>query len=416
MKAIGLSIAALLVIAGAFAVGFSWRDLRSSELPSSMTWSRLFNPAISKTEPTATELFKQHYDWIRQNYYKTIDKRELKYAAMEGLMSSLGDPHTMFFDPDLAERFQEETSGGKNYYGIGARLSPDPLGARIMSVFRESPASQAGIKTGDVIVNVDGLAVSGMNVDDIVGHIIGEKPTVVKLQIIRGTQTFPIQVKRGNVTAPTAEAMMIDGTDYGLVTVWSFSENTTAQFDQSLQDLKAKGAKGLIIDLRGNPGGLLNTAIEMLSRFVDSKIVVTMKKRGGQEEVTQTFSGMAGEYKMPIAILIDEDSASAAEIFSGVMKDYGMATLVGDHSYGKASVQNVLANPDGSLSKITIARYYLPGGEDISRKVDEEGQYVKGGLKPDVLVPLDLSPKVTIRDPRSDNQIKRAIKVLDSKR
>lgn len=416
MKAIGLSFLALLAVAGAFAVGFSWRNLRSSELPDSKTWSRLVNPTISKTEPTATELFKQHYDWIRQNYYRTVDRRELKYAAMEGLMGSLGDPHTMFFDPDLAERFQEETSGGKHYYGIGARLSPDPLGARIMSVFRDSPASQAGIKTGDVIVNVDGLAVSGMNVDDIVGHIIGEKPTVVKLQIIRGSQSFPIQVKRGSVTAPTAESMMIDGTDYGLVTVWSFSENTTAQFDQALQDLKSKGAKGLIIDLRGNPGGLLNTAIEMLSRFVDSKIVVTMKKRGGDEEVTQTFAGMTGEYKMPIAILIDEESASAAEIFSGVMKDYGMATLVGDHSYGKASVQNVLANPDGSLSKITIARYYLPGGEDISRKVDEEGQYVKGGLKPDVLVPLDLSPKVTIRDPRTDNQIKSAIKLLDSKR
>jgi carboxyl-terminal processing protease len=169
---------------------------------------------------------------------------------------------------------------------------------------------------------------------------------------------------------------------------------------------------GLVIDLRDNPGGLLETATEMLSRFGENKIVVTMHERGTAKEVVRTYSGMLHEYTYPIAVLLNENSASAAEIFSGCLRDYGKARLVGDHSYGKASVQNVFQLVDGSSAKVTIAKYFLPQSGFIGRKVDDDGVYVSGGLKPDVEVPLDMDKDPRAGDPKTDNQLAKAIEVV----
>jgi carboxyl-terminal processing protease len=169
-----------------------------------------------------------------------------------------------------------------------------------------------------------------------------------------------------------------------------------------------------VIDLRGNPGGLLETAVAMLSRFVENKPVVRMKFRMGDDEVPHTKDGELHDFKYPIAVLIDQDSASAAEIFAGCLHDYNKATLVGTRSYGKASVQNVFTLVDHSSAKITIARYYLPGGEYIGRKVDDDGVQISGGLQPDIPVELDTNSFVTFGDPTTDNQLKRAMAVVSS--
>jgi len=168
--------------------------------------------------------------------------------------------------------------------------------------------------------------------------------------------------------------------------------------------------------LRDDPGGLLETAVEMLSRFAEDKVVVRMKGRDGREEVARTVSGYTHKFNYPIVVLINEDSASAAEIFTGVLQDYKLATVVGTHSYGKASVQSVTPLVGGSSAKITIARYYLPRGVDIGRKVDDEGQYISGGLEPDVKADLDLdNPDLVFGDIKSDSQLQKAVSVLQGK-
>lgn len=405
-------VAALLVT---FGIGFAWRDLRSGSAPSMSAIQRLVKGDQSGVQATPTQVFKKAFQQISADFYKPVDPTKLKYAAMEGLLSSQGDPHTIFMEPKMAKEFADDTKG--NFVGVGARLLPDPLGAKVMNVFDDGPAQHAGVKEGDIISAVDGKSVGGLPVEDIVDKIRGKESTIVRLQIVRGKEPKPLifAIKRGTIIAPTAEGHVLPGSNIGYVLVTSFSEPTAQQFEESLDKLDSKGAKGLIIDLRNNPGGLLETAIEMLSLFAEDKPVVTMKRRGGREEVAKTYAGRKRNFGYPVVVLINEDSASAAEIFSGVLQDYRLATLVGDHSYGKASVQNVFMLVDGSSAKITIARYYLPRGVDIGRKVDEEGEYISGGLTPDVKVLLDLDSDVIIGDPKTDNQLQKAIEVIKSK-
>ncbi|MCG9894011.1 MAG: S41 family peptidase, partial [Fimbriimonadaceae bacterium] len=191
---------------------------------------------------------------------------------------------------------------------------------------------------------------------------------------------------------------------------------TPAQMRESLRKLVADGAKGLVFDLRGNPGGLLEAAAEMLGVFVEDQVVVEMRGRNAEVTRERTPSGRLMDLPTPVAILVNEDSASAAEIFAGVLRDYDKAFLVGEHTYGKASVQNVIPLRDRAGAKITTAKYFLPSGADISRKMDEDGVYVSGGLKPDIEVELEIVPDVRLGEPGRDSQLDRAIKELQARR
>ncbi len=409
-------VACFVVAAVAFGVGFSWKDLKHGKLPSSAAFARAVTPGADD-KPTPTQVFKAAFTDIVDHYYKPVDVGDLKYAGMEGLMASLGDPHTIFMEPRSAEEFSKDTRGENEFVGVGARLGRDPLGAKIMVVFSGGPAALAGIKNGDVVAAVDGKPVGGVPVDEIVRKIRGKEGTVVTLDVIRGSNPKPIRIaiKRGRINPPTADGVVIPGTKIGLVTVLQFSDPTPEQFERAIHDLEEQGIKGLVIDLRNNPGGLLDRATDMLSMFVADKIVVKMRMKDGTEEVVRTASDAVHGFKYPVIVLVNEDSASAAEIFSGVLKDYKQATIVGEHTYGKASVQNVFNLIDGSSAKITIARYYLPSGGDISRKVDEEGQYLKGGLQPDVKVSLGTDDGISLGDPKADPQLAKAIEVIKGK-
>ena len=399
----------LVLACGSF--GFAWRDIQVGKLP-----SRRAVGSLAGVQTTANlgpeQVFKQAYNQIRDSYYRPIKAEELKFAAMQGLMASLGDPHTMFLPPRAAEAFSEDTRA--NFSGIGARLQADPLGAVVVSVFEEGPANTAGMKAGDTIAAVDGKVVAGKAIDDIVSKIKGPEGTSVVLRLLRKGQNQPLELKirRARVVTPTVESKFFESSQVGYVAVAQFSEPTAQQFDRAIAKLEKHTLKGLVIDLRGNPGGLLETAAEMLSRFGENKVVVKMRERGGQEEVVRTFSGFLHDFNYPIAVLINEDSASAAEIFSGCLRDYGKAKLIGQHSYGKASVQNVFQLVDRSSAKVTIAKYFLPSSGFIGRKVDEDGVYISGGLLPDIDVPLDMDKDPQAGDPKSDNQLARAIDFL----
>lgn len=409
-----LSFVFLLVLL--FLFGFSWRDIRQGKLPTANTVASIFNTAFAQSKETPTQEFAHNYDKIKADYYKPIPSDKLTYAGMEGLMASLGDPHTMFLEPKMAEEFSLETRA--NFKGVGARLKPDELGAKVVSVFDNGPAATAGLKGGDIITAVDGKSVVGVQIDDIVSKIRGAEGTTVRLKVIREGAAQPIEIvaRRATVITPTVwDTQVLPETNVGYFAITSFAEPTAEQFDAELKKLEAQHIKGLVIDLRENPGGLLETAVEMLSRFTEDKVVVRMKGRDGREEVAKTNTGELHRFDYPVAILINEDSASAAEIFSGVLQDYKLATLVGTHSYGKASVQNVMPLAGGSSAKITIARYYLPRATDIGRKVDEEGQYVSGGLEPDVKVDLDPDKQATFGDMKTDSQLDKAVEVLQAK-
>jgi carboxyl-terminal processing protease len=335
---------------------------------------------------------------------------------MSGLLASLGDPHTIFMSPTFATEFSTETKG--RFTGIGARLGGDPLGARIATVFENGPAFKAGLRPQDVVTNVDGKPVTGQSTDEIVSKIRGPEGTVVKLTVVRAKSDAPLQfsIKRAAIETPTVEGTYVPSNGFGVLTVSQFSEPTFDQFVRELDKLEEKKIKGLVIDLRGNPGGLLQTAVEMLSLFVENKTVIKMVKREGKDETAETPSGLVRDFKYPIVCLVNEDSASAAEIFTGALKDYGRVTIVGTHTYGKASVQEPFTLVDSALAKITIARYLLPSGRNIERKVDEDGVYISGGLEPDVKVEFDDSnDKARFGDPLTDNQLRKAFDVLKSK-
>jgi carboxyl-terminal processing protease len=414
MKLVSRSLTFIALIFGCFLVGYGWRDLQSGQVPSARSINALFG--VKTTAKAAPEqVFSNSYSRILAEYYKPVKANELKYAAMEGMLASLGDPHTVFLPPRAAQAFSDETKA--NFYGVGARLSPDPAGARVATVFDDGPAKEAGLQTGDIVTGVNGKGVAGDSIDHIVDSIKGKEGTKVRLTILRKANKKPVYltITRRRVTIPTVEGKFLTASGVGYMTIMGFSEPTALQFDKELRKLEQNKLKGLVIDLRGNPGGLLETAVDMLGRFVENKVVVKMRFREGDEEVAYTDRGRLHNFNYPVVVLMNEDSASASEIFAGCLKDYGKAILVGTHSYGKASVQNVFPLVDQSSAKITIARYYLPRTPYFGRKVDEDNVFVSGGLQPDVHVELDLDADPEPGNPKTDNQLRKAIEVIQQR-
>lgn len=398
---------------GAF--GFFLRDIQTGKTPSTESVGRLFGVKAAPATMTAAAVFRTNYNRIITDYERPLRATDLRYAGIGGMLAALGDPHTVFLPPRAAQDFSDETSA--KFFGVGARLGPDPLGAKAAEVFEDGPAYRAGLRKGAIITTVNGKSVVGAEIDTIVRSIKGPEGTIVRVGVLQGGSSKPttLVIRRGRITTPTVSGEVLAGSRIGYLTVSQFSEPTTLQFDRQLAKLEAQGIRGLVIDVRGNPGGLLTTAADMLGRFVDNKPVVTMKFRNGTQEVQRSSGGQTHIFRYPVTVLTDEDSASAAEIFAGCLKDYGRATLVGNRTYGKASVQNVFPLIDNSSAKVTIAKYYLPSSGYIGRKLDEDGVMVSGGLEPDVKVTLTTDILVTIGDPKTDNQLAKAIEVLQSK-
>lgn len=413
MKAVLKTTLFLTLLAGLFLGGFFGKDFAAGATPDVRALQRLAGVA-PVDERTPIETFRDNYSLIVSRHVRPVDETRLKHMAMSGLVASLGDPHTSYLEPRVNESFRLETRG--DYVGVGARLSEDPLGARIVTVFRDGPAFRAGVAPGDVIVSVDGNDVGGMAVDQIVDQIIGQAGTRVRLTVVRSGTEKPLQfeIVRRRISIPTVEHKMLPG-QFGYVHVSSFSEPTPLQFAEALRDLDQRNPEGLVIDLRSNPGGLLESAVQMLGLFVSDKPVVSMKQRGGRSADVRTPRGMVKPLSYPVVVLINEQSASAAEIMAGVLRDYGIAVLVGEHTYGKGSVQDLHQLEDGASVKLTIAKYFLPSGEDISRKQDEDGVYLSGGIKPEVEVKFDEREGAVFGEPGKDSQLDRAMQVLREK-
>ena len=298
---------------------------------------------------------------IETRYVNAVDSTQLMDGAINGMVQSLGDPHSIYMKADMFKALKEHTAG--SFGGIGVTMGFKDNKVTIISVLEGTPGEKAGLKANDEIVAVDGTPVTEYQPEEVSMHIRGEIGTQVALTIHRaGSEDTDYNLIRDTITIRSAKGKMLEGTDLGYIRIASFSENTGKEFKEEYDQLVEAGMKGLVIDLRQNPGGLINSCVEVANMVVPKGPIVSVVQRDGSKE--EHDSSLA-ESKYPIVVLIDGNSASASEILAGALQDTGAATLVGTKSYGKGSVQVVvpLFHDDGV--KLTIAKYYTPNGRCI---------------------------------------------------
>ena len=316
-------------------------------------------------------------------YDDQIDEDALTEGIYSGYAAALGDPYTEYYDREETAALAESTSG--EFSGIGASMSQNPegTGAVINTVYEDSPAQRAGLQAGDVISKVDGTDVTGMDLDSIVSMIKGEKGTEVKITVLRYGQEIETTAVRDTIQMQTVDSTMLDG-QVGYISVSEFDDVTYDQFKSALDSLEGQGMAGLIVDLRNNPGGNLTTVTDMLKLLLpEGPIVSIVDKNGDAEEISCDGSN---EFTKPLAVLVNQYSASASEIFSGAIQDYGIGSIVGVTTYGKGVVQQLMDLGDGTCLKITIAEYYTPNGRSINGTgvvPDVEVEYVYDEENPD---------------------------------
>ena len=328
------------------------------------------------------------YQELVANYDGKLDTQKLIYGANRGLVEAAGDPHTAYMDPDETKEFDKSLSGQIGG-GIGAEIGLRNNKPTIIKPLENSPAQKAGIKAGEAIVKVNDEASSDWSVEKVVSKIRGEVGTSVKLTLLSGGQTREVSVVRQNIVSPAVESE-IDG-EIGILRVNRFGDDTVSLARKYASEFVEKGVKKVILDLRNNPGGTVGAAQGLLGIWLDNQIAMT-ERRGSEIVKTLRTTGTPILGNMKTVVIINGNSASASEITAGVLREYGKATLVGQKSYGKGSVQIVLGLPGGSQMKVTEARWYTPKGKNID----------KTGIEPDVKVDLSSDDVNNNVDPQMD--------------
>ena len=328
-------------------------------------------------------------------YEDEIDTDKLAEGIYSGYTSALGDKYTVYYDEDETKALMESTSG--TFSGVGATLTKDAdTGyATIVNVYEDSPAEKAGLKAGDILEKIDDHEVGDEQLDTVVSWIKGEKGTDVKITVLRDGEELELTATRDTIEVKTVSYEMKEN-QIGYIRVSEFDTVTYDQFKESLDDLEKQGMQGLIVDLRNNPGGSLDTVTNMLRLLLpEGTIVSTKDKNGKKDEITCDGTH---EFKKPMAVLVNQYSASASEIFSGAVQDYGTAKIVGVTTYGKGVVQQLMDLGDGTCLKVTIAEYYTPNGRSINGK----------GVEPDVEVEYQYDEE----NPKADNQLDQALSTV----
>ena len=328
------------------------------------------------------------YQELIANYDGKLDTQKLIYGANRGLVEAAGDPHTAYMDPDETKEFDKSLSGQIGG-GIGAEIGLRSNKPTIIKPLENSPAQKAGIKAGEAIVKVNDEASSDWSVEKVVSKIRGEVGTSVKLTLLSDGQTREVSVVRQNIVSPAVESE-IDG-EIGILKVNRFGDDTVSLARKYASEFVEKGVKKVILDLRNNPGGTVGAAQGLLGIWLDNQIAMT-ERRGSEIVKTLRTTGTPILGNMKTVVLINGNSASASEITAGALREYGKATLVGQKSYGKGSVQIVLGLPGGSQMKVTEARWYTPKGKNID----------KTGIEPDVKVDLSSDDINNNVDPQMD--------------
>jgi carboxyl-terminal processing protease len=358
-------------------------------------------------QPAAVDFssFWKAWNLINEKYVpasttsERVGDQEKVYGAIEGLASSLGDPYTVFFPPVESEMFASEVRG--NFEGVGMEVLAQEGAITVVSPLKDSPASRAGIQAGDKVIQINDETTSGLTTEDAVRLIRGPKGTSVRLTIFRqGTrEPFEVSIVRDTINLPVINTQMVGG-DVFKIDLYNFSENSPNLFRGALREFIQSGTDKLILDLRGNPGGYLEAAIDMASWFLPSSKVIVIEDFGTKEESKKYRSRGYDVFtdKLKFVILVDKGSASASEILAGALYEHGRATLVGETTFGKGSVQELVDITSDTSLKVTVARWLTPNGVSISEK----------GIKPEHVVERTPEDVTRGRDP----QLEKALEIL----
>lgn len=363
-----------------------------------------------QTDSTNLEKMDQAYALILSRYVEKVDGNKLVEGAIQGMLSVLKDPYSVYMDKDTANQFNQAL--GSSFEGIGAEVGMVDGKIVIVSPFKNSPAEKAGLKPNDQILKVNGESVDGLDLNKVTLKIRGRKGTTVKIEIARKGLKEPIMIDvvRGEIPLETVHSSIKkqDGKKIGYLELTSFSENTAADFKKDLSSLEKEHIKGLIIDVRGNPGGYLSSVEEILKEFVPKdKPIVQIEQRNGEK--TRYFSTLTRKKDYPVVVLVNKGSASAAEILAGSLKEAAGYELVGETTFGKGTVQQAVPMGDGSNIKLTLFKWLTPNGNWIHKK----------GIKPDVAIKqpaiFDTHP-LQVTDPlkqdMNSEQVKNAQEIL----
>lgn len=364
-------VVSIFVIAAVFFCGIQF---------GSGSWQVSFMRPVSQNRGLPARLdyssVNEVYQALKRKYDGKLDEQKLITGMKKGLVDAAGDPYTTYFDADEAKSFNEQLNG--SFSGIGAELGKQGTDIVVISPIAGFPAEKAGLKAKDVIISVDDQDATGLSVDEAVKRIRGEKGTSVKLVVLRDDkQRIEMTIVRDNITIPSVETKILDN-NVGYIRISRFAEDTSGLVSAAAADFKAKKVNGIVLDMRNNPGGYLNAAVDVSGLWLKTGQKILDEKRDGKviESYSATSDGQL--VGMPTVVLINEGSASASEITAGALKDNNAAKLIGTKSYGKGSVQEFSKFSSGSVLKVTVARWYTPAGKNIDKE----------GIEPNVTVEL----------------------------
>lgn len=349
-----------------------------------------------------TQLMREALDTVDRIYYRKVDRATLVNRGIEGAIASLNDQFSHYFDPRTYKAFEQVTN--PSFSGIGVTVRPERGGGlTIESVIRGTPAAAAGLRPGDRIVAVNGRSLSGRSSDYAIGLIKGQPGTKVTLTIVRDGRRTTQRVQRARVTEPVVAGRIVrrGGTAYGDVVFTSFTEGSAAQVHASVERLLRGGARGIVLDLRGNGGGLLNEAVDVASIFIPDGTIVSTDGRALARHV-YTATGGAIPSSVPVVVLVDRGTASSAEIVTGALQDRHRAEVVGTNTYGKGVFQEIRELPNGGALDLTVGQYFLPSGRNLGGGGVREGR----GIAPNVRASDDPAT------PRRDEALDAALRAL----
>ncbi len=395
------TIVVLLLIIVSFSAGFVANDFIRSFYNGNdiKTLSGLNGGEIEKKADFS--IFWDAWKIIEDEYaLKPLNYKKMVYGAIRGMVDSLGDPYTVFLSPEENRVFEEDMEG--SFDGIGAEIGFRGKFLTVIAPLKDSPAERAGILAGDKILKVDDKETVGMNIDEAVSLIRGKKGTKVKLTISReGTDELKeIEIVRDTIKIRTVEWEMKKNR-IAYIAIRQFKLDTANELDRQIDEILAKGPRGIVLDLRNNPGGYLEVAVEVASRFIESGKTVVVEDYGNNKKEIHKAVGNRRFVNIPVVVLINEGSASASEIVAGALRDNIGAKLVGKKTFGKGLVQKLEKLKGGAALKVTVARWLTPNGVNIN----------KDGIKPDVEVDLTEDDYKNGRDP----QLEKALELLSSR-
>ena len=336
-------------------------------------------------------------------YYNDADLEDMQDSMYEGLIEGLGDKYSVYYNEEDYAELQLSTTG--KYYGIGAGLSQDlnTMVVSITKVYKGTPSEEAGLKNEDIILSVEDIDATSMEVSELVKHIRGEEGTLVHLEIYRPStdEYLSFDVMRADITLPSVDYAMLEN-NIGYIVIDSFETDTAHQFEMAVDEMTAQGMQAMILDVRYNPGGMITSVVDIADVILPEGLVVYIEDKEGNR---QEFTSDGDSYMdIPLVVLINEDSASASEILAGAIKDYDYGTLIGTTTFGKGIVQTIFPLPDGDAVKLTTAKYFTPNGNYIHEV----------GIEPDLELEYEyLDPEGVEYERQYDNQIIKAIEVLN---